>query len=303
MRGAALILAAALAVGGCDHLIARRMVAPPNELRQKLAGPLEPISDPKDGHLRIAVGPPAALLSAWVGEPAGDVPVKGTVLVVHGFLADHGWMGYAAKALNKGGYRTVSVDLRGHGESTGKHITFGVVEARDLAQLTDYLQGHQLCGEKIGVWGVSLGAATAIQFAGIDKRVGAVVAVAPFASFREEVPHFARTMMPLPGAFLSKADFAWILARAGVIAGFDPPAADTTAAMHATQVPILLLHGDKDAIIPFANSVKLHEAGADHSELVTLHGEGHVAACFDWSGEVTKRAVPWFDRYLTGRGG
>ena len=58
--------------------------------------------------------------------------------------------------------RAVLVDLRGFGESTGEHITFGVMDAQDLKQLTDALQQKHLCGDTVGVYGTSYGAASAI---------------------------------------------------------------------------------------------------------------------------------------------
>jgi pimeloyl-ACP methyl ester carboxylesterase len=298
LRACIPLLAAAALAGCSNRMLARRMVAPPNELYQKLTGPLQPIANPTDGHLRIAVGPPAATLSAWITSPPNAALPRGTILIIHGFLADHTWLNYATDAFRNAGYRTVAVDLRGHGESTGKHITFGVVESHDLVQLTDYLQQHHLCGDHLGVYGVSLGAATAIQFAALDKRVAAVVAVAPFATFSGEVPHFGRTMLPLPGWFLSNHDYAEIIRDAGEIANFNPADADPLNAIRKTHIPILLLHGDDDAIIPMANSQKLHQAAPDHTEFHILHDEGHVAACFDFSGEARRRAIDWFAAHL-----
>jgi pimeloyl-ACP methyl ester carboxylesterase len=299
-RSAKVILAAgALALAGCSNrFLARRMVAPPNELRQKITGPLAPITNPTDGHLRIAVGPPAATLSAWVREPADHAAPRGTILILHGFLASHDWLRYADDAFHNAGYRTVLVDLRGHGESSGKHITFGVVESQDLVQLTDYLQQHGHAGDRIGVYGVSLGASTAIDFAARDKRVAAVVAVAPFADFPAEVPHFAHTLLPLPGAFLTRNDFAQIIARAAEIAHFNPDDASPLNAINNTAAPILLFHGNKDAIIPVSNSEKLHAAAPAHTELSIIPNEGHVGACFDFSGDIRPRSTDWFNRYL-----
>ena len=42
---------------------------------------------------------------------------------------------------------------------------------RDLSQITTYLQEKHLCGETVGVYGASYGAASAILFAGRDPRV------------------------------------------------------------------------------------------------------------------------------------
>ena len=187
----------AVLLGGCRDFLAERMVMPPNGMAASQAT----FPQLGDNGVRIRVGPPDASLAAWVREPTEAS--RGTILLLHGFINDHNQLSSAAKALNAAGYRTVQVDLRGHGQSTGEHLTFGVDDARDLMQVTDYLQAHHLCGSTLGVYGVSYGAATAILFAGTDPRVTAVVAVAPFSSLREEAPYFGRHILPVPGLFLS----------------------------------------------------------------------------------------------------
>jgi len=44
--------------------------------------------------------------------------------------------------------------------------------------------------------------------------------------------------------------------------------------VRAVRVPALVLHGDEDSLVPYAEGVRLHELIA-HSELVTLQGAGH----------------------------
>ena len=53
----------------------------------------------------------------------------------------------------RAGYRAVLVDLRGHGRSTGKYLTYGVQEAQDISQVIDALEQQQLIAGEIGVLG------------------------------------------------------------------------------------------------------------------------------------------------------
>jgi pimeloyl-ACP methyl ester carboxylesterase len=284
---------------GCNAGLARQMVTAPN--RRLSEGPHTQPSELKDGRFSVPVGhgDDAAVIAGWVLEPKlqPGQSLKGTIIVLHGFLADHVLVRGAAEVLADAGYRAVLLDLRGHGESTGKHITYGVLESRDMIAVTDYLQKRGLAGDSVGVYGTSLGAAIAIQWAAIDPRVKAVVAVAPFATLKDEAPHFAKTMLPLPGLFLSSNDVAIILARAGQIAHFDPNAANPLDAITRTHASILLIHGDDDAIIPSDHSRRLH-AAAPGSELVILPMHGHWAASFDWFGDVSKRGRDFFDKHL-----
>src|SRR6266542_258703 len=132
---------------------------------------------PGDGERRIDVGPAApATLAVRVEEPR--LPPRATIFVLHG-IGDHKEsMEHWGERRTTTGYRAVLVDARGHGHSTGRWLTYGVLESRDLSQLVDKLG----IDGPIGVMGVSSGGATAIEWDGRAPRVRAVVAVAPFAS-------------------------------------------------------------------------------------------------------------------------
>jgi len=77
-----------------------------------------------------------------------------------------------SSALPPGGrtrYRAVVPDLRGHGRSSGDFLTYGALDAHDLSQLANALDEKGLLSGKLGVVGTSYGAATAIEFAGVES--------------------------------------------------------------------------------------------------------------------------------------
>src|SRR5439155_19048678 len=98
---------------------------------------------------------------------------------------------------------------------------YGTFESSDLAQVLDAIDAHA----KVGVIGVSYGAAIAIEWAGRDPRVAAVVAIAPFASLRRVVPSYARRLVPSVGPYLPGFLIDLAVTRGAMIAGFDPDAA------------------------------------------------------------------------------
>ena len=293
-----LVLLTLLALPGCARQLARRMVDAPN------GGRIEAVEAGKDQlrllgvdrQIIVPVGPPGAKISAWILEPKGTA--RGTVLVLHGVFTDRTFMFGIARDLQSAGYRAVLVDLRGHGDSTGNRITYGVVEAKDLVQLTDDLQLQGLVGEHLGVYGISYGAAVAIQYAAADKRVSAVVAVAPFATLRDEVPRWARTMVPVFGWMLSDKDYADIVDEAGKRGHFDPDQASPLQAITKTRASVLLVHGDWDWVIPMGDSQRIHAASPENSRLIVLHGLGHSGAWFDLGGAVKRDAMQWFGEHL-----
>jgi pimeloyl-ACP methyl ester carboxylesterase len=252
-----------------------------------------------DEQFQVRVGPPEAVLSVSVVEPEPAMqPPKGTILVLHGIYARSLWMLGAANSLAKAGYRAVLVDSRGHGRSTGDYATYGIQEARDLSQLIDVLQQRGLVSGQIGAFGHSYGATTSIHLAAVDPRVRAVVATSPFSSMREEVPQYGQAMVPGIGVVLSDETIQEAIDEAGRRAGFDPDEASAVKAIRQTTAQVLLIHGKNDRVTPYEQSLHLHEAARDHSELVLVPLHGHTTIWADPTSEVSVRTRAWFDRWL-----
>ena len=239
-----------------------------------------------DGELVVAVGPPAATLSLEIVDAKGAP--RGTVFLLHGIRADKSQVRGWARMLADAGFRAVLVDLRGHGRSTGDWLSYGVVESRDLAQVLDALDERGLSVGRVGVMGLSYGAATAIEWAGMDSRIAAVVAVAPFASLRAVAPGYA----PLfPASFVESA-----IDVAGYEGGFDPDEASPDRAIRRTSAPVLVIHGEDDGSIPPWHSKQICAAGGDHAELLLVPGEGHRSITD--AAVVRGRSAEWFARHL-----
>jgi len=223
---------------------------------------------------------------------------KGTILVLHGIYARSLWMMGPAKAMAEAGYRAVLVDLRGHGRSTGEHLTFGIQEAKDLSQVIDALEDRGLAEGPLGVYGISYGATCSIHLAGYDPRIAAVVAVAPFSTMREEVPDFGKTMVPGIGWAIPEDTYQQAINEAGRRADFDPDRASAVEAIRRTKAQVLLVHGTADWVVPHRHSVRLHEAAPDHSQLSLVPWHGHMVIWFDPTSEVAGKTRDWFDRWL-----
>jgi pimeloyl-ACP methyl ester carboxylesterase len=299
------VLAGLLAVvAGCASPLTCLMVTAPNRFNP-LAGdafPLPPLeARVTNQHFWVPVGPPEAKLSVSVLEPRWGGAPRGTVIVLHGIYARAITMLPQALALSRAGYRAVLVDLRGHGRSTGKFLTYGVQEAQDLSQVIDALEERQLLAGELGVWGISYGATTAIHLAACDSRVHAVVAVEPFGMVRQEIRHFGYLMMPEVAVFVSDPQYHDLVDRAAVKAGFDPDSSDAVDAIGRTSAPVLLIHGTNDWVVPYWNSVALQQAASDQTERIAIAGGGHTSLWFDCDGRVSCSALLWFDRCLNAR--
>lgn len=249
-------------------------------------------------HFRVKVGPPEAMLSVSQINPDTQAEPKGTILVLHGLGARAAWMLGAAHNLADAGYRTFLVDLRGQGGSTGDWLTYGLRESRDLVEVMNYLQRHDLAAGSFGVYGMSYGATTAIHLAARDNRIRSVVAVAPFSSLRDVAPGYIQTVLPGIGHAIGNDSIQSSIDKAGGYAGFDPDDANAITAIKLTKVPILLVHGSWDQLVAFENSEKLHAAAPENSKLLVLPAGGHLGVWLDITGSISDHSVKWFDEHL-----
>ncbi|MFO0885452.1 MAG: alpha/beta fold hydrolase [Pirellulales bacterium] len=289
-------------LSGCAPIAAPLITTAPNAY-SPFAGPKNPLPSLEDiagvdQHFFVNVGSPQSSLAVSIVEPTDrSRPPEGTIIVLHGIRARSVWMMPVARVLSEKGYRAVLIDMRGHGRSTGSQITYGVQESLDVSQVIDHLERSKMIAGKIGVYGVSFGASTALQLAANDDRIKSVVAVAPYSSLSEVAPDYIAGALPGVGTLMTKGRIQAAVDRASAKAGFHPDATDCLSAIKQTQAPVLLIHGTSDRLIPVGHSQRLHDANPD-SHLVLVPKYGHLAVQFDPSAIVVSHGVEWFDQTL-----
>ena len=262
-----------LICSGCVQSLAERAVRAPNQQSERIYRPPTPVelSDTlKDTtQLRVTVGPPEASLYVWISQPdtrpvnitfsftrahsdahivrkpattPTTAPEKlpyGTIFLLCG-IGERQEMGpyiLYKEMLVTEGFRVVQVDLRGHGRSTVQWITYGVVESHDLVQVLDELEKRRLVDGPVGAMGISYGASVAIEWAGIDPRVKAIVALEPFATFKDAAHDAAPLVLGHWRWLFSDAEIDRAVEAAGRLAGFDPQQASPLAAIGKSKGP------------------------------------------------------------------
>jgi uncharacterized protein len=183
----------------------------------------------------------------WHVPPKGDKPV---ILYLHG---NGGALRYRIdrfRALTADGTGLIALSYRGYGGSTGRPTEAGLLE--DAAAAYAFAAARYQ-PERIALWGESLGSGVAVALAA-EKPVGRVVLEAGFSSAADVG---AGVYWYVPVRLLMKDQFRSDL-RIGKV-----------------TAPVLMLHGDRDNIIPIALGERLYALINAPKRFMRFPGGGH----------------------------
>ncbi len=203
-------------------------------------------------------------LHGWLLRPKGE-PL-GTVLFLHGNAENVSTHVNAVLWLALSGYRVVLFDYRGYGKSEGKATMDGVhVDA--LAAIDAVFGMAGVDGDRVAVLGQSLGGAVAVYAVANSPhkaRIRALVVDSAFSGYREiarekiaEVALVRHLRSPLSRLVTDRySPRLWI----GRVA----------------PVPVLVIHGDADGIVPSAHGERLYALAGEPKSLWIVPGAGHI---------------------------
>lgn len=222
----------------------------------------------RDVTLTTADGPK---LHAWWLPAKAGVPLKGTVLHLHGNGGNLAWHLGGSWWLPEQGYQVLLVDYRGYGLSQGEPSLPAVYQDVDAA-FTWLDQAPEVQGKPLIVLGQSLGGALAIHYLvehpERQRQLKAIVLDGVPASYRD-VGQYALSTSWLTWPL--QVPLSWLVP-------------DADSAIHAiprlTGVPKLLYHSIDDPIVPLSNGIRLYQA-APAPRVLQLTRGGHVQTFAD----------------------
>ncbi len=192
-------------------------------------------------------------LAAWhIPNEAG----RGTVIYCHGHLNHRGQMLDQAAFLHEHGFGGVLFDFRRHGDSEGDLTTFGYYEWRDVQAALRYAIDNRGEGEPVILWGVSMGAATALLTAAEESGIDAVIAESSFYAASETLRSDLKRMFGLP-----TVPFGFLTGTITELrVGIEIDSLDIgRAASGLRDVYVLLVGGTADRRMPLSNNERLYE--------------------------------------------
>jgi fermentation-respiration switch protein FrsA (DUF1100 family) len=182
---------------------------------------------------------------------------KGTVVHFHGNAQNMSAHWQFMAWLPQRGFNVFVFDYRGYGASQGSPEPKGVFE--DSNSALNYVRSRKdVDPERLFVFGQSLGGTNAIAAVGSGNRSG-VKAIAIEATF-----------------------YSYSAIASDKIYGTGSLVDDTYSADRyigdLTPIPLLLLHGTADPVIPYGHSTRLFEKAREPKAMITIEGGGHTEA-------------------------
>ncbi|MCE5235631.1 MAG: CocE/NonD family hydrolase [Clostridiaceae bacterium] len=207
--------------------------------------------------------------------PAREKSVKAVVVAHgHGCCAVNSYK-YAKPFLERG-YNALLFDFRNSGGSGGSVTTLGCKEKYDLSAAVD--EAFRRLGENavIGTHGESMGAATVLLDACMDKRLSFAVADCPFSDMRVQIAYNLKRNFSLPRfPFLAFGAFSYFM-RTGCRMKNVSPLSSLRERDGLPDLPILFIHGTEDAYILPTASKALYAAKAGKKQIWLCEGAKHA---------------------------
>ena len=205
-------------------------------------------------------------LAAWQIEASADTGPL--VVFFHGNAGTREDRLHNLAILHQAGINVLIFDYRGYGGSTGSPTEPGVI--LDGLAVFDWA-AEAFPGRPVVLFGRSLGGAVAAQVA-LQRPAAGIILESTFTS----APDMAGRVLPLPGV-------RWLIRQRF----------DTLAAVGRLKLPLLVIHGARDSLIPVAMGRKLYEAAASVKKTLRVvpagdHNDTYLSAGEAYTGWITE---------------
>lgn len=221
-------------------------------------------------------------LHGWFIPAKNKAPAnaKATVVFSHGNAGSIGHhLGFCVW-LAEAGYNVITYDYRGFGKSGGSVGRRGMID--DVKAAFAYAGGRSdIDANRLISYGHSLGGAQSVTALGETpvKGLRAVVIDGAFASYQAMALSIGGQLgASLVTDELSPRDFVEKLA----------------------PVPLLVVHGTRDEVVPVFQGRQLYEAAGQPKTLFEVKSGRHGTALSDDGGAYRKKMVEWLDALLEG---
>jgi fermentation-respiration switch protein FrsA (DUF1100 family) len=216
----------------------------------------------------------------------------GAVVLMHGVRSNRLSMIDRARFLSRAGYSVLLFDFQAHGESTGKHISFGALESKDAQAALEFLR-QVAPGERIGVIGVSMGGAAAI-LASPTLQADAFVLEMVYPTIDDAVTNRLTMRLGSWARVLTPLFVLQLKPRLGI------DKTELRPIDHVRQLnsPKLFIAGADDLHTTIEESERLYETASQPKEFWVIQGAKHVDLHHAAPTEYESRVLEFFQKNL-----
>lgn len=197
---------------------------------------------------RLLQAPDGARLVAWWVPPKPGQP---TLLYFHGNAGSLVFRADWVRRCQQRGRGILMLSYRGYAGSTGSPSEAANVADARLAYRT--LTAAGITPADIILYGESLGSGVAVQLA-VEAPIGGLVLEAPYTS-TVEIGAAVYPLLPVRLLMLDRYD--------------------SLSRIDRVQAPLLIIHGERDEVIPLAHGRRLFAAAPEPKHMVTFPAAGH----------------------------
>jgi uncharacterized protein len=277
------LLCAVVLAGVLDLLAGYALIAPNQSvisLPATTGYTLEPVEFPSAS---------GATIKGWL-VPAQDQ--QGLVILMHGVRANRSTLLNRVPFLHEAGYAVLLFDFQAHGESVGRHITFGCLESRDAAAAVAFAS-QKYPGQKIAALGVSLGGAAAL-LAQPPLPVNALILESVYPTIEQAVEDRLAIYLGPLGKYAAPLLTWQMEPRLGIRVEDLCPIRQVAS----ISVPKFFLAGEADRHTTLKESQALFAAAAEPKQQWIVPGAAHVDLCQFATEAYEKQVLAFLARYL-----
>ena len=193
-------------------------------------------------------------LHGWLFRPTTG-PAAATVLYAHGNGGNLSYCEWVGEGLAARGFDVLLFDYRGYGRSEGESAGEAGLYADAEAAYDFVTKERGVPPRRVVLYGQSLGTAAAADVAA-RRECGALVLESGLSSAAD----MAAVVMP------------WL---PGFVRRLTKNKLDTVSKLPRVRCPVLVVHGDRDEVIPVSQGRRLFESAPEPKRLIIMEGAGH----------------------------
>jgi uncharacterized protein len=202
----------------------------------------------------------------WIAVPESKV----ATIFLHGNAGNITHRGRHAEQITGAGSSLLLMDYRGYGRSEGSPSEKGLYADADAAYDSVIAEGY--APHQIILHGESLGTAVAMELA-VRRGCGGVILESPLRS----AGRIAGGILPFFGPML--------------VRGFD-----TESRIAQLRAPLLVVHGNRDEVVPFSHGKAIFEAAPEPKWFWEVEGGNHNDLLFTGAKEYRQRLRDFYSK-------